>query len=313
MIKEKIEQLIKQGEGKSVEFKESHKGLNKDVYKTICAFLNRNGGDLILGVKNNGEIVGIELEAVDQLKKDIVTTINNPQKLNPPCYFLPEEIEINDKRIVYLSVPKSSEVHRCNNRIYDRNEDGDFDITDNSTQVGQLYIRKQSTYSENQIFPYVELDDLRPDLIQRVRKLAKGERPDHPWGELNNKELLNSARLYHKDYKTGEQGYTLAAILLFGKDEVIQNVLPHYKTDAILRVENIDRYDDRDDIRTNLIESYDRLMAFVAKHLPDKFFLEKDQRISLRDKIFREVAANILIHREYLNPFPAKLIIEKSF
>ena len=82
---------------------------NKDVYKTICAFLNRNGGDLILGVKNNGEIVGIELEAVDQIKKDIVTTINNPQKLNPPCYFLPEEIEINDKRIVYLSVPESSQ------------------------------------------------------------------------------------------------------------------------------------------------------------------------------------------------------------
>jgi len=76
--------------------------------------------------------------------------------------------------------------------------------------------------------------------------------------------------------------------------------------------ENIDRYDDRDDIRTNMIESYDRLMAFVAKHLPDKFFLEKDQRISLRDHIFREVAANMLIHREFLNPYPAKFIIETS-
>ncbi len=38
----------------------------------------------------------------------------------------------------------------------------------------------------------------------------------------------------------------------------------------------------RDDIRTNLIESYDRLMAFVEKHLLDKFYLEKDQRISIR-------------------------------
>lgn len=41
------------------------------------------------------------------------------------------------------------------------------------------------------------------------------------------------------------------------------------RTDAILRVQNLDRYDDRDDIRTNLIESYDRLMAFVAKHVAD--------------------------------------------
>jgi ATP-dependent DNA helicase RecG len=53
-----------------------------------------------------------------------------------------------------------------------------------------------------------------------------------------------------------------------------------------------------------------RLMAFVAKHLRDEFFLEKDQRISLRDHIFREVAANMLIHREFLNPYPAKFIIE---
>jgi hypothetical protein len=34
--------------------------------------------------------------------------------------------------------------------------------------------------------------------------------------------------------------------------------------------------------------------------------------ISIRDAIFREVASNILIHREYLNPFPAKLIIENG-
>lgn len=72
---------------------------------------------------------------------------------------------------------------------------------------------------------------------------------------------------------------------------------------------NLDRYDDRDDIRTNLIESYDRLMAFVAKHLPDPFYLENDQRVSLRDHIFREVVANMLIHREYINGFPAKFII----
>ena len=34
------------------------------------------------------------------------------------------------------------------------------------------------------------------------------------------------------------------------------------------------------------------------------------ERISIRDAIFREVASNILIHREYRNAFPAKLIIE---
>lgn len=93
---------------------------------------------------------------------------------------------------------------------------------------------------------------------------------------------------------------------------MIHAALPHHKTDAILRKENIDRYDDRDDIRVNLIRSYERLMQFIAKHLNDKFYLEKDQRINLRDKIFREVISNLLIHREFANPFPAKLIIEKE-
>jgi ATP-dependent DNA helicase RecG len=127
---------------------------------------------------------------------------------------------------------------------------------------------------------------------------------------MSDMELLQSAQLFQRDYQSGKEGFTLAAVLLLGDDQVILSVLPHHRTDALLRRENIDRYDDRDDIRTNLIESYDRLMAFVAKHLPDKFFLEKDQRISLRDHIFREVAANMLIHREFLNPYPAKLIIE---
>ena len=51
-------------------------------------------------------------------------------------------------------------------------------------------------------------------------------------------------------------------------------------------------------------------MAFVRKHLPDKFYQEGEQRISLRDRIFREVVGNLLIHREFTNAFPAKFIIE---
>lgn len=53
-------------------------------------------------------------------------------------------------------------------------------------------------------------------------------------------------------------------------------------------------------------------MAFIKKHLPDPFFLDGILRISLRDTIFREVASNLLIHREYRNAFPARLIIENG-
>lgn len=102
----------------------------------------------------------------------------------------------------------------------------------------------------------------------------------------------------------------MAGILLLGTDQLILSTVPHHRTDLILRKVNLDRYDDRDLVRTNLIESYERIIAFVQKHLPDPFFLEGTDRISLRDVIFREVASNMLIHREYTNAFPAKLIIE---
>ena len=63
--------------------------------------------------------------------------------------------------------------------------------------------------------------------------------------------------------------------MLLGKDDVIADVVPAYVTDALLRKVNIDRYDDREIIKTNLIESYEQLMEFGRKHLPDRFFLEE--------------------------------------
>ena len=310
MNKTRIKKLIHEGEDISIEFKECRNKLNKNVFESICAFLNRNGGDIILGVNDRGKITGIDPEAVDQVKKELVSALNNPQKLNPPFYLMPEDWVIQGKRIIRIFVPESSQVHRCNGKIYDRNEDGDFDITSNTNLVTALYIRKQTAYSENCIYPYVSMKDLRSDLVSKTRKLAANQRPGHPWAGMSDMELLQSAQLFQRDFQSGKDGFTLAAVLLLGDDQVILSVLPHHRTDALLRRENIDRYDDRDDIRTNLVESYDRLMAFVGKHLPDKFFLEKDQRISLRDHMFREVVANMLIHREFLNPYPAKLIIE---
>jgi len=312
MKAENLQLIIDQGEGISVEFKTSKTRLNKNAFETVCAFLNRQGGHLLLGVEDDGTVNGVDSETVQMITDSIVTNANNPQKLCPPYYLSPDRVELNGKYVIVVHVPESSQVHNTAGKIFDRNEDGDFNITNQPEQVTQLYLRKQSSYTENKVYPYVTKDDFKESLFERVRKLARSQRPDHPWLELDNEELLKSAGLHKKDMQTGEAGYTLAAVLLLGKDELITNVLPHFKTDAIVRVQNIDRYDDRDDIRTNLIESYDRLMDFIAKHLPEKFHLEGDQRINLRDRIFREIIGNLLIHREFTNPYPAKLVIEQD-
>ena len=249
---------------------------------------------------------------VEQLKKDFVTSLNNHIIINPTFYLSIEGIEIDGKVILYINIPESSQVHRCKGKIFDRNEDGDFDITNNTNLVSELYMRKQSSYTENKIFPFAEIEELEAELFIKVRKLARNQKANHPWISMDDIEILKSAGLYLRDPNTGKQGITLGGILIFGKEELIQAALPHHKTDAILRRENLDRYDDRDDIRVNLLRSYERLLQFVAKHLNDKFYLEGKQRVNLRDKIYREAISNLLIHREFSNPFPAKLIIERN-
>lgn len=89
------------------------------------------------------------------------------------------------------------------------------------------------------------------------------------------------------DCETGQSGFNLAAVLIFGKDEVIHSILPYFRVDALFKIHNVDRYDDRDNIRTNLLECLERLMLFISKHLPDPFYLENNQRISIRDVIAR--------------------------
>jgi len=305
-----LNNLIGQGEGIDLEFKACRRALNRDVYETICAFLNRHGGTLLLGVNDAGEVTGVDPDCIEQIKKDFVTAINNPQKISPPCYLSIETVQVDGKTVLHIFVPESSQVHRCNGRIYDRNEDGDLDITDHTVQVASLYQRKQATFSENRLYPRIGVKDLRTDLIEKCRKIARVNTQNHPWAAMDDLQLLQSAQLYQSDPQTGESGVTLAGILLFGTDQLILTVCPAHRTDLILRKIDLDRYDDRDLVRTNLIDSYDRILAFVQKHLPDPFHLEGTDRISLRDVIFREVASNMLIHREYISGVPARMIIE---
>lgn len=114
-----------------------------------------------------------------------------------------EEIKTDGKVILYIFVPESSQVHRCNAKIFDRNEDGDMDITDNTNLVSAMYMRKQGSYTENRIFPFAEISELKAELFVKVRKMATNERIDHPWKSMNDLELLKSAGLFLKDPQSG--------------------------------------------------------------------------------------------------------------
>jgi ATP-dependent DNA helicase RecG len=308
---ERVKQLLDKSEGIRLEFKKSRTKLSTTFYESVCAMLNRDGGDIILGADDDGNVTGIDEEKVESIKTNLVNLSNNSQKLDPPFILFPQLYDHEDGIIMHVQVPSSSQLHKTAGKIYDRSNDGDFEVTD-PQQIAQIYNNKRNYYTEGIIYPEVNFNDFRTDLFEKARNLIKSNQANHPWLALSDEEMLKKANLWRKDYQSGLEGYTLAAILIFGKDEVIHQILPHYKIDALLRIENTDRYDDRLYVTTNLINAYDQLMDFIAKHLPDKFYTVDGQRKSLRTDIFREVIANLLVHREFTNAFPAKLLIEND-
>ena len=76
-----IKSLIAKGEKINVEFKKSKTEVPKSVYESVCAFNNRVGGHILLGVTDDKEIVGIEEKYADKIIQDFLTAINNPERL----------------------------------------------------------------------------------------------------------------------------------------------------------------------------------------------------------------------------------------
>ena len=312
MNKQKLESILKIGETIAVEFKRCGNGIENDTYTSVCSFLNRFGGDIFMGVLDDGTVIGVPKNAAEDMVKNFIKVISNPLMFTPTIYLVPEIIEYEGKVIIHVRIPASTEVHNFKKEVYDRIDDADVKVTA-TAQLATMYIRKQNIFTEKRIFPYVSIDDLRLDLLPRIRTMATNNIEGiHSWETMTDEELLKSAGLYGTDRVIGEKGYNLAAVMLLGKDDVIRDVNSAYETDALLRKTNVDRYDDREIVRTNLIESYDQLMNFARKHLPDKFFLEGIERKNLRNIITREIISNILIHREFTSAYTAKFVIEKD-
>jgi len=71
MDEKELKILVEEGEGYKVEFKESLNGIEKD----IVAFANSSGGKILLGVRDNGVIKGINI--TNRLKAQIQDIASN--------------------------------------------------------------------------------------------------------------------------------------------------------------------------------------------------------------------------------------------
>lgn len=308
MKRDDFKAVLKSGEGTVVEFKRCGGKPEADTFETICSFANHAGGDVFLGVEDDGAVSGVPDAAVLNVQRNISNVVNNPELFNPAVAIEFECFGYEGRRVIRVRVPVDAFVHSYKGVIYDRGVDEDRALRLDA-QISALYLRKQSTFSEQKIYPYVSKSDLELGLLDEARDRAVRKRADHPWADMDDDALLRSANLHSKSYVTGEEGFNLAAVLLLGREDVIASIVPGYKTDALLRVKDMDRYDDRELVKCNLLRAYPLLEDFCRRHLNDKFYLEGGRAVSPRDVIVRELVSNTLIHREYSSPFPARVLI----
>jgi len=199
----------------AVEFKRCSGGVKSDAYETVCSFLNRYGGDLFLGVKDDGAVCGLPANAAPDIVKNFIKMISNPEAFSPTVYLSPEILEYEGQSIIHIHVPPSSEVHSYKKVIYDRVDDADVKVTATG-QIAAMYIRKQNIFTEKKVYPYVRDSDLRFDLLPRIRQMAVNRQQEHPWKAMSDSELLQSAGLIGEDKEQEIKVTTLRRLCCLG-------------------------------------------------------------------------------------------------
>ena len=96
----RIKRFLKEKENIHLEFKEAAGALPGNLFETICAMLNRDGGSIFLGVDDSGTVIGVDDNAVSKMITDLVNLSNNPQKLDPPFILFPQTYTIDGKTII---------------------------------------------------------------------------------------------------------------------------------------------------------------------------------------------------------------------
>lgn len=107
--KEDIEQIIstKQSENNRLEYKreESLEGQTSEIAKDLSSFANAYGGNIIYGIDNDVNLIGVEKSRIDLYKKKIASIIKN--SISGLIHVRDDEIEIDGKFLLVLYIQMS--------------------------------------------------------------------------------------------------------------------------------------------------------------------------------------------------------------
>lgn len=160
--------------------------------------------------------------------------------------------------------------------------------------------------------PNSTLDDLRLDLVAAARDHASSRNPKHVWSSLVETELLEATGLVRKDPATGQTAATLAGILIFGTNNAILEIFPHYPTQMIVR--NLEAGSQKTtETAACLFESLSILEDFVARNASGKKAISTEYHARSHLAGLLPVFLEFLLYRDYDHASSARFILEKEY
>ena len=305
-----IVDILKKEESTTLEFKAN---FDKEVAaKVICSFLNRDGGQLIIGLSEDKKATGIQ--DIENKGKELQTYLIN--SIVPEPAISVDTQSINNKDVLVVSVWQgTNQPYIYNGAVYFRK--GTTTIQANSKQLADLIHKDAIRNQRWETKPAIEVDiddiDLSEvnDCIEESIKAGREKSvPEEPLQFLSKYGL----------YKNGD--FTNAAVVLFGKNPV--KFFPQVR--VRLSVFNTDKTGARilyDKIfENNLFKSIREITDFfdlaygISSSFSDSDWKRKDVSPFPRLAI-REAILNAFIHRDYasfsssiaINIYPDKLQI----
>jgi len=278
MTKEQIDLLIREGEGLTVEFKESY---GSRIDRDIVAFANTRGGAILLGVCDDRTIKG------ETLTNDLKAKINDLARHCQPGISV-QASQIG--KVVAVEVSEGTEKpYSCG--------DGYFRRLNGTTQ--KMSPKELGfMFRENDPVPFEERkvkNFLGSVSTAKIYAFIKETGIKIP--RMSADDFLRSLSVANAD------GVSNAGILFFGDAGQVKRFLPQAQISLIafkgtMKVHIFDRRDVQDD----LLSQFDAAIFFIKKHLNVRSEIKGVNRKDIDEiplEALREAVVNALMHRDY--------------